>query len=296
MIEGDGFIYPPVGSADIRRDLYVTSVGHGTYAPGEAYPRAGHPGDYEFRWRDGRVLGDFAVVLIEQGEGEFEDRSLGRVAWRAGEVLLLPPGQWHRYRPGRASGWTESWLCINGNLPHRLRDHGVFPRTCLLRHLGDAAPCAASIARVRSAAVAGNSLLLAARALETLALALEAREVRHRGVEPAAGGDPLVDRGLEFIALNSHRPILVDTVAAAVGATRRTLERAFARAHERTIAEEILRQRLDRARLLLRESSMSVKEIGYAAGFGGAQGLHRAFRAAYGVTPLAFRRDDPHGF
>ncbi len=97
MPEKYEFRYLPVTKSDIDRELYVTCLGRLRYEPGASYPCAGHPRDHNFDWAHGRELGDFAVVLIEKGGGEFEDRSLGRVRWNEGEVLLLPSGVWHRY-------------------------------------------------------------------------------------------------------------------------------------------------------------------------------------------------------
>src|SRR5262245_35160958 len=37
-----GYRYLAVGARDLRRELYVTSVGCLDYAPGEAYPAGGH--------------------------------------------------------------------------------------------------------------------------------------------------------------------------------------------------------------------------------------------------------------
>ena len=91
MASFEGFKYFPVSSRDIRRDIYVMSLGRLTYAPAAAYPVAGHPDDYALNWQRERTLGDFAVVLVEQGAGELETRVSGRVAWNAGEVLLLRP-------------------------------------------------------------------------------------------------------------------------------------------------------------------------------------------------------------
>jgi AraC-like DNA-binding protein len=273
-----GFDYLPVSSADVRREIYVTSVGRLRYAAGQAYPCPGHPAEYGFDWQRGRTLGDFALVLLEAGRGEYEDRALGRLAWKAGELLLLPPGVWHRYRPQRAVGWTESWLCVNGDYLHRLRAKGIFPRGALLRQLRDNRAYGRALAGVQQLARGGNTLRLAAAALDCVALAVEADEVRHRGQSGAASADPLLNLALDHIWLNSHRPLTAGSLAATLGQTRRTLERRFALHHERTIAEEIRWCRLQRARQLIAESQMSLKEIGFAAGFGGAQRLRRALR------------------
>ncbi|MBX7120597.1 MAG: AraC family transcriptional regulator [Opitutaceae bacterium] len=282
------FFYLPLGEADIRREFYVTGWGVADYAPGEAYPRPGHPEDYDFRWERGRVLGDFAVVLITDGEGEYEDRRLGRLQWRAGEVLLLPPGQWHRYRPRADCGWREEWCTVNGEYLRRLQAKGIFPHSARLRRLDDPAACRRALARLRSAA-GKNSLLVESRVFEVLAHALEDRAADGIGATPAVTGHPTVDRALEFILLNCHRPITAASVARETGTPLRTLERHFEAVHERSPSKEIRWCRVQRATVMLRESRMSVKEVGYACGYGGAKGLTRALRAIHARVPSDFR-------
>lgn len=290
MPRNGGFLYLPVTRTDIHREIYVTSVGRLTYQPGARYPCAGHPQDYDFEWAAGRELGDFAAVMIGRGRGEFEDRRLGRMPWTEGEILLLPPGAWHRYRPVRSVGWTESWVCANGSLLHRWCAKGFFPRAPLLRKLRDAAAFRRAHAALHQMAGDGNSLQLSARALACFGMALEGIELGHRGHAPAVTGNDLVDRALGFILANCHRPLNVRIVAAVLHTTRRTLERTFARAHVRTVADEIAWSRLERARLMLAEGHMSHKEIGYATGFGGAKRLVATFRRFDQPMPLSPRR------
>ncbi len=288
MATCDGFTYLPVSSREIRRGIYVTAIGRQTYAPGAPYPVSGHPDDYSFDWRRGRILSDFAVVLVDQGGGEFEARVPGRVKWRTGEVLLLPPGVWHRYRPNVKTGWTERWLCLNGDFLFRLRAKGLFPAQPLLRALANARAFTAAWTRVRAMAEK-NTLHLAARALEVLALALESAELGHVGVAYDSTPDAVVNKALEFIWYNCHRPLDVTLVAQHAAVTRRTLERLFATVQRRGIAKEIEWARLQRARQLLGETSMSIKEVGFVAGFSGPTRLIRVFKKRFGVTPGKYR-------
>jgi AraC-like DNA-binding protein len=285
-----GFHYLSVTKTDIQREIYVTSVGRLMYKPDASYPCAGHHKDYNFEWAQGREIGDFAAVLIERGSGEFEDDRLGRVPWVEGEILLLPPGAWHRYRPTREVGWTESWVCANGSLLHRLRAKGFFPRTPLLRKLGEPAAFRMVHAILHKMSRNGNSLQLSAYALACFGAALEGLELGHRGDTLTVTGNDLADRAIEFILLNCHHPLNVTIVAEALHTTRRTLERTFGRAHVRSVAEEIAWSRLERARLMFAEGHMSLKEIGYATGFGGTKRLVATLRRLRQPMPMLSQR------
>jgi LacI family transcriptional regulator len=105
-----------------------------------------------------------------------------------------------------------------------------------------------------------------------------------------AVGDELVSAALQFVAAQGHRPISVPAVARAVHATRRTLERRFAAALGRTVAAEIRRVRMERAKRHLLGTSLPVKAVARLAGFANAQRLCEAFAREVGMSPAAFRR------
>src|SRR5208283_5644981 len=83
--------------------------------------------------------------------------------------------------------------------------------------------------------------------------------------------------------------IVVPHVAAEVGVSRRVLERKFLKFLQRTPREEILRQRTERAKLLLAHSDMSVEAVAHHSGFLSFTNLARVFRRATGETPRSYR-------
>lgn len=282
------FDYLAVTAADVSRGLYVTSWGRLRYEPGARYPCDGHPGDFAFAWQRGRTLSDFALVWIEDGRGEFEDQAGGRLALQAGDIFLIPPGAWHRYRPDRSTGWTENWVTMNGAVMHELRNNGWFPFQPAIRRLESLETLGAAMRELRRLP-AVNTLLLASRVLGLIAHATEGASPS-RGSEVVYTGDGIVDHALEYIHKNSHRPLTAASVARDLAINPRTLQRRFAAKCQRTVAEEITWWRLQRARLWLGEGRLSVKEIGYASGFGGSRRLIRAFQRWYGVSPGRYRR------
>ena len=282
----NGWSYPAVHRADVARELYVTSVGRATCLQGVDYPPAGHPFEYSFSWSAGRILGDFALMWLVSGAGEAEVSGLGRAELRPGRVLFLPPGTWHRYRPDPATGWVEQWLCLNGTYLHRLAAKHVFPTSgAVLDRQMSSQAVAQLFARIHASAN-HNSLSVAALAFALLALILQTDDEAPPAGRPAAeSGDALVDAAVDYIWSHSHLPLNVEEVARQVSGSRRNLERAFKACWSCGVAGEIQRARLERARDLLAESGMSVKEAGYAAGFEGARRFIESHRRAYGVSP-----------
>lgn len=285
MSDWQGFRYPAVAGNDIAHELYLTSLGRIAYPAGSKYPPPGHPPEYQFRWQAGRTLGDFALVWIEEGAGVVETASLGRASLLPGVVLLLPPGIWHRYKPDPKTGWVERWVCANGAYLHRLETNGVFPSAPEVRPIRNPHALDAAFDQLQAQS-GGNCLWVSGLTLTAIALALgETEKNAFNASDHSASGDPLVDAAIHYIWTNCHRALGVDDIARHVGISRRMLERRFARTWQRSVAQELTLARVRRGRDLLSEQSLTVKEAGYAAGFGGARRFISAHRRIFGTTP-----------
>ncbi len=111
-----------------------------------------------------------------------------------------------------------------------------------------------------------------------------------------ASMDPLVARAMRFIAENGHRRIQVSHVAAAVATTRRTLERRFNESTGMTIAGEITRLRLQRAKRRMVETDASMKDVAIDAGFRSADHFGKVFTRIEGMTPSRYREEHQQAF
>jgi AraC family transcriptional regulator len=70
------------------------------------------------------------------------------------------------------------------------------------------------------------------------------------------------------------------------------LVRQFKMVYQTTPYQYLMRIRLDHSTSLLKKSRQPVNEIALACGFENTSAFCRAFKSAYGVTPLAFRASD----
>lgn len=104
-----------------------------------------------------------------------------------------------------------------------------------------------------------------------------------------AASDPLVARALALVSENLSRPWGVAQLCQALGASPLRLERHFAAELGRPPSAEILRQRLAKARALLRDTDLSLSAIAARCGFCHASYLSNLFRRETGLTPRAWR-------
>ena len=104
-----------------------------------------------------------------------------------------------------------------------------------------------------------------------------------------AAADPVVARALRFIAEHGHEPITIDEVARAAVMTRRSLERRFQKIMQRTIGQELLRMRLERAKRRLVETDEPLKQVAGDSGFNSRRSFDRAFISNEGISPNQYR-------
>jgi AraC family carnitine catabolism transcriptional activator len=99
---------------------------------------------------------------------------------------------------------------------------------------------------------------------------------------------------IERMEQQLEAPLSSDTLATQIGVTRRQLERLFQDHLHVSPLQFYLRLRLERARHLLRQTSMGVIEIGLACGFASASAFSRAYRRQYAIAPSEDRKEKPH--
>jgi LacI family transcriptional regulator len=105
-----------------------------------------------------------------------------------------------------------------------------------------------------------------------------------------ATDDAMVARALRLMRDRMAELADASDVVKASGVPRRTLEWHFNRALQSSVARELSRARLRRARELLMTTELSIKEIAYLVGFSEPRMLSIVFRRETGETPSDFRQ------
>lgn len=102
--------------------------------------------------------------------------------------------------------------------------------------------------------------------------------------------DAQVVQAVRLIRQFACKGIDVPHVSDHIVMCRRTLERRFKTCMGRTLKDEILRVKMDQAKMLLSQSDYPVKRISDMSGFGSLHYFARAFRRETGETPCHYRR------
>jgi AraC-like DNA-binding protein len=295
--------YLPVNDLAMQWGSYMTGMGLCKSAPGESYPPRVHPSLYDFDWKQGRTLPEFQTLLITDGRGEFESHETGKIPIENGSIVVLFPGVWHRYQPDPKVGWTERWIGYNGEIIQRLRRLKLLEPERAVRKIKDVERIKSSFDRLLEyleVHSTQNSIVLSMRCIALLADVLEQflgkdafpgerADAAIEGIE-----DAVVEQSLNLIWTHSHRELSVEQIARELPVSRRTLERRFQAATGRTVIEEITRCRLSRAKRLLAETDLPVKNIAHLSGFPSEEQMRIVFRQYEKLTPSVFRSKARH--
>ena len=109
-----------------------------------------------------------------------------------------------------------------------------------------------------------------------------------------AAASPIVRKSLEYIRGHLGESFGLTQIAAATDVSRATVARLFEQELGRSVGSEILRQRMNLAKTMLRDGTLSISEIAFRTGFCNPAYFTNTFRRATGVTPKKWRSAPPH--
>jgi AraC-like DNA-binding protein len=116
--------YLPVSKEDESWGLTVLNTGCTCIEAAHDYPYKNHPSHHNFNWKSWRRLEEYQVIYITNGQGVFESESFTRVKVKAGTIIFLFPNEKHRYKPDSNTGWHEYWVGIRGGIIDNLLSAG----------------------------------------------------------------------------------------------------------------------------------------------------------------------------
>ena len=287
------FRYVPADPADLHWGLRVIHAGFAEVPPGAPYPLL-QAGDkptppYWMPWQRGRTLQEYQILYISRGRGVFESKPTGRVRIEAGMAFLIFPGVWHRYRPLRQVGWSESYVGFDGWYADRLVKDLFMPERAVLR-IGvhqELLLLLHSMKDLMAAAPPGYRQILVGRTLEVLAriralagVYREDQRERHDRIEAAR--QQLMARAEENLDL--------EQLARDLGMSYTQFRSFFRRQTGVSPRQFQIEIRINRAKELLRHTDVSVQELAKKLGFSSAFYFSQQFKRKTGLSPLGWRK------
>lgn len=281
--------YWPVSERDRRWGLFVTTAGESRIPPHTVYPPGGHPEGYAFEWGRGRVLQDLQLIYISRGRGQFESSRSPVQTVEPGTVMILSPGVWHRYRPDEDTGWHEHWVGMDGPMVQTWVREGFVQASEPLVRVRREELLLELFAEMMSAVRENRPALqqvIASIGVHMHALTFSDRQACRTGDDTAL--DP-IRQAIQRMHSEFSGSLDAPTLARDLKVSYSSFRRGFAQHTGLSPHQYLLELRLARARSLLGETLLSIKEVAAQSGFPDEHYFSRLFHRRTGLAPGTWR-------
>ena len=285
--------YCPIGQIQRQFGVYITGAGKEVTKPGEPYPHAYHSSDYYFTWKNGRALAnwEYQLLYIRSGKGVIEFRRGKSISVRGGSVIILHPGEWHRYRPDPETGWSEAYIGIGGEfLKHMIAEPFFRHPPTIIQLQPDGRFDHDLIALVEE--IQANSVEHPySLAMKTMALIASLSE-RPASLHGKSAYNVVIRRANLHIAHHLGEVIDFPALAKKCGMGYSLFRKCFQAYNGMAPLEYQIALRMRRAMHLLSSSNVPIAQIAEETGFRSPAYFSKFFRKRTNTSPVQFRHDN----
>jgi AraC-like DNA-binding protein len=287
----DGFKYLTHNAEDKVWGMYLTVAGSARVEPDADYPPSGHPTGYHFNWYNGRILQEYQINYITEGEGVMETRD-GTFPIREGSIILLKPNLWHRYRPLKDKGWMEHYVGFIGDTADKMINSSDILNNSpviqigfeeniinnfqeIMNHIKTEKPGYHQICTGLVSYILGQIISIKKN-----------ENFRHSQVEKA------IQKACLIIRDNPARNLNIEDLARELYTNYSLFRRAFKKYTGLSPMQYHTSLRMKQAVHLLTNTDLSVKEISFNLGFCSVFYFSKLFKEKTGRTPSDYRKQN----
>ncbi len=266
--------YLVANERDARWGLTVSTVGYDEVHANEPYPTPNHPDGYFFDSAKGRVLNEYQLLYLVEGEGLF-------MSDHQQTAKIKSPGK----------KWKSYWIGYKGrNMDDRVRAGFLSPEKPIY-HVGYSADIvnlyrSALKASLEEAAFVQQTLAGIVNHLIGLMYSLERNNILNKDGERVE----MINRARLRIREALESPLSIQQIASEMSVSYSNFRKLF---KEYTGISPALYQqdlKLQRAKELLSTTDLSIKEIAYQLNFESPDYFSSKFKTKTGLKPSDFRQ------
>lgn len=286
--------YLPTSAEDEHWGMHVLNTGCNRINKHEPYPAPGHPAHHNFNWSNGRVLDEYQVIYISQGEGVFESIKCSKQEVKAGDILFLFPNEWHRFKPNKEIGWDEFWVGFKGEVILNIARH-FFPRENAVITIGfheNIIQLFSDIIEKSREEKTGYQPLVAGIVMHLLG---EIHSLtKQQSFEAEDNTSSIIEKARIIFRNNIDDDIAMEKVAEELHVSYAWFRKAFKNYTGISPHQYLIQLKIERAKMLLSDQSISVKEIALRLNFESGFYFSRLFKEKTGLSPDRYRKNIEH--
>lgn len=284
--------YLPVSQEDEDWGLCVLNAGCSRIEKSVVYPPVGHPASHYFNWSNGRILhNEYQVIYITKGEGIFESKSFKQARIIAGDIILLFPEEWHRFKPDEDTGWDEYWVGFKGAIIDNLISKSFFTRQRPVINIGhreNVLNLFTDIIERTSKEKSGYQPLISGLVLHLLGGIHYL--VRQKDFKEEDAVETIVNKARVLLRANIDEDISIEEIARELQVSYSWFRKAFKVYTGIAPGQYLIALKIEKAKMLLSIPSKSIKEIADELKFESVFYFTRLFKQKTNLSPAKYRK------
>lgn len=288
--QGADFKYLITNEKDKRFGLYVNAVGFQAIKAGSAYPPRNHPEEYYFTTQKGRTLHEYQLVYITKGKGTFSSESTPEQEVSKGQLLVLFPDEWHTYAPSTKTGWNEYYIGFEGEIANMLMRENFLTKEKQVLDIGINEELVSLFRRALEIAEADRTAsqqYLSGIAMHIIGCLLSITQ--NKLYEEMDNAAQKIESAKIIMQENISKEIDAEELSAKLGLSYSWFRKVFKEYTGYSPAKYFQELKLRKAKQLLIESPLTIKEICYQLNYTSTEHFFTVFKKQTGYTPTEYR-------
>lgn len=284
------FRYLIITPTDRTFGLTVNTVGFESIKPHTNYPLEGHPNAYNFAPDTGRRLNEYQVIYFLDGEGHFKSDSTSNTKIEKGNLIVLFPGQWHTYRPDKKTGWDVFYVGFEGPMMENICSNNFFSEKDQILTTGFSETLVELFKRSIEIAKDDSILLQQRLAGIVMNILTESLFLAKRNISRKEKSHDVIDRAKAIMYENYNEDIDLESIAIKLCSSYSRFRKIFKKYTGYSPADYFQEIKIRKAKELLLESQLTLKEICYELNFSSYEYFLTRFKKRTGLSPHQFKQ------
>ena len=288
--QGADFKYLITNERDKLFGLCVNAVGFQAIKAGSAYPPRIHPEEYYFTTQKGRTLHEYQLVYITKGKGTFSSESTPEQEVSKGQLLVLFPDEWHTYAPSTKTGWNEYYIGFEGEIANMLMQENFLTKEKQVLDIGINEELVSLFRRALEIAEADRTAsqqYLSGIAMHIIGCLLSITQ--NKLYEEMDNAAQKIESAKIIMQENISKEIDAEELSAKLGLSYSWFRKVFKEYTGYSPAKYFQELKLRKAKQLLIESPLTIKEICYQLNYTSTEHFFTVFKKQTGYTPTEYR-------
>ena len=238
---------------------------------------------------------EYQFVYICKGKGVFSSSTSKKTPIKKGQVIILFPGQWHSYQPLKETGWNEYYIGFEGSFADTIIKNSFISQQNQVLDVGtneELVNLFSTAIRVAKEDKKSAQQYLAGIVFHILGMILSLSQNKSYDAREST---QVIERAKIIMRENIHKNVDVKEIATKLGTSYSWFRKFFKEYTGYVPAQYFQELKLRKAKELLTETNLPIKEIAYELNFSSIEYFLSFFKKRVKITPSEYRKVNGNG-